>query len=253
MIKTITGACAITGLMVLTGCGNASNPGGGIFGTTPSYATLTDTTGGSSDVGGGLVNGNTFATIAADGTYTHSGPSFFISNPAGGTVTVNTVAFNNAYDYVQSADVNVGGVTYTGVIGLETSATDVAASTNATYTAEFEGTYIEGATPATLANWTGTVTADFTGNDVDMSFTGAGTTSFDQITVTDATISGNRFSGGTLSTRLTGSAVDVTGTTSGLQGAFFGYDGAISAPDEVGGVISSQGGGNNLTGAFIGD
>ena len=71
----------------------------------------------------------------------------------------------------------------------------------------------------------------------------AATAPVDTISATGMTIAGNRFSGGTVTTTNGGAAVNVTGanTTTTAQGAFFGYDAAASAPDEVGGLFLHQG------------
>jgi hypothetical protein len=241
----------------LSACGGSGPNATATIGVTPpTYATLANTSGGNSEVSGGAVSSDDFSTTALDGTFAHASNSVFFTTPSGGTASASTADFNT-YDYARPIDINVGGTVYAGVFGIETSAADVARSTDATYTVEFEGVYLSGTSPETLANWSGTLTADFGSNDVDMSVTGAGSAAIDQFTVTDATISGSQITGGTLSTLQGGSAVDVTGTSSGLNATFFGFDGVLFAPDEVGGVISSQGSGpnagNTLTGAFIGD
>lgn len=257
MIKVTTCGLGAAAVMCLASCGGSDGGAqGGIFRPGPTYATLSDASGGTSSLSGGLVNTATLSTGTIDGTYTHTNQSIFVSNPTtagfASVATVDTLPFNS-YDYAQSADITTGGVTYTGIIGIETSSADVASSTNATYTVEFEGTYVTSGGSETLSNWSGTLAADFSANEVDLDVTGSGVTAFDRITVSDATIIESSFSGGALSTRSGTTTVDVTGTTSNSSGAFFGYDSALSAPDEVGGVIASQSGSNILTGAFIGD
>lgn len=92
-----------------------------------------------------------------------------------------------------------------------------------------------------------TVTDQATGNAV--------TGPVDTISVTGMTISGNGFSGGTVATTNDGTAVNITGanTTTTAQGAFFGYDTAASAPDEVGGLVLQQGDDGILAGGFVAD
>ncbi len=250
----VSGAVAVLSLAACGGGGTEA--AGGIFTPGSNYAALTDATGGTSSLSGGLVNTTTLSTGTIDGTYTHSDQSIFVSNPStagfASVATVDPLPFNT-YDYAQSVDVTTGGVTYTGIVGLETSNADMAGSTDVTYTVEFEGTYVTNGGSETLTDWSGTLAANFSTNDLDLDVTGTGVTAFDRITISDATIIESGFSGGALSTRLGATTVDVTGTTSNTSGAFFGYDTTLSAPDEVGGVIASQSGSNILTGAFIGD
>lgn len=259
-------------------------------GPTPSYETLDSTADATSTLGGvALRSTNTdFDLVATTGSLTHdtgettlSDGSGSLTDPdgldangqltdGGSTVTVDDgQLFTGSYEYVRAyqQSYSSGGTNFdaTGIDGIVTDAGDVPTSGTATYSGEAIGVVIAGNEGYDLENGSSTVTADFGAGTVDATMTGftardhatgnTATAPIDTIAATGMTIAGNGFSGGTVTTTNSGTAVNVTGanTTTAAQGAFFGYDAAASAPDEVGGMVLQQGDDGIVAGAFIAD
>ena len=273
--------------------GNGSTGGGTFTptSTTPSYETLSSTAAVTSTLGGvairsngtsgaldvvttsGTTTHNTGNTTITDGTYSLTDADGFNGGntltDGTSTITTDTSALSGTYEYVTIYDQTYtsGGVTYDsrGVGGIITSASDVPTSGMATYTGDAQGQVVTATQGFDLANGTSTVSADFAAGTVDATMTGftatdqatgnAATAPIDTISATGMTISGNGFSGGTVATTNGGAVVNVTGanTTTTAQGAFFGYDSAASAPDEVGGLVLQQGDDGFVAGGFIAD
>ena len=81
------------------------------------------------------------------------------------------------------------------------------------------------------------------------------TAPFDQIQGSGLVLSGGHLTGGDWATYSGGSIVNVVGAngTTSSNGTFFGYDPSISAPDEVGGVVSINGDEGYVVGVYIAD
>lgn len=290
---TFLAATSAIALLSACGGGGSSpsNPGGGSTTPTtpPSYESLSSTASKTSTLGGvalrsntttgtmglvttsGSVTHNTGATTIADGTYTLNDPNGFDAsgNLSDGSSTVTPGTMTGSYDYVTVYEQSYtsGGTTYdsAGIGGIVTSASDVPTSGTANYTGEAEAFVVTATQGFDLLDGKSTVAANFGAGTVNVTMngftaedaaTGNPTTApIDTISVTGMAIAGNGFSGGTIATTNAGSAVNLTGanTTSAAQGAFFGYDAAISAPDEVGGLIMLQGDDGVVAGGFIAD
>lgn len=291
-LQILAATSAIALLSACGGGGSTpSNPGGdgGTPTPAPSYETLTSSASKTSTLGGvalrsnnttgamtltttsGSVTHNTGATTISDGTYTltdndGSNTSGVISD---GSSTLTAGTTNGTYDYVLIYDQTYtsGGTSYdsAGIGGIVTNAADVPTSGTANYTGEAEAFVVTATQGFDLLDGKSTVAANFGAGTVNVTMngftaedaaTGNPTTApIDTISVTGMAIAGNGFSGGTIATTNAGSAVNLTGanTTSAAQGAFFGYDAAISAPDEVGGLILLQGDDGVVAGGFIAD
>ena len=256
---------------------------------TPSYETLDSDAATTSTLGGvalrlnestgvldlqtvsGTTTHDTGATTVTDGTYTLTDPDGLDENGVltDGEVELETVAaVLETYEYVTvyALEYTSGGTPYssTGVGGVITSASDVPTTGSATYTGAAGASV---ATPGQIFILGGTsrVSADFAAGTVDATMTGFTATDFDtgnavtapidMIAVTDMAISGNGFSGGTVAVTNGGTAVTFTGanTETAAQGAFFGFDAGISAPDEVGGIVYQRGDTGAVVGTFVAD
>lgn len=228
----------------------------------------------------GRITHNTGALTISDDDYTFNAPDGPDSNGTrtdenDATLTfggsrANNLEDNRNYDYVtvyQEEYSTDDGTPYTvtGVEGVITNTSDVPTSGSATYTGEAEAVISSATQFIELNKGTSKVSADFAAGTVDATMNNFALTAseresaaavpIDTITVKGMTIEGNRFSGGTLVTSKAGTEVSVTGanTTTTSQGAFFGYDPAISAPDEVGGVVLSHGDSGDILDTFIAD
>lgn len=162
---------------------------------------------------------------------------------------------------------SVNGVSYDsfGVLGVVTRPGDIPTGGEATYRGssdviiitENEGFSVTG-NSTVVARFGGSGSVDVTIDNfatTDMR-TGSPTTApIDAITVREMTIADGGFSGGTLATLRNGTPVAITGanTTGVAEGVFFGYDPALSQPDEVGGMILMQGADGTVLGNFIAD
>lgn len=188
---------------------------------------------------------------------------------AGGTLVVNAaqgVQGSYGYVYPYSSTYTVGGVQYdsVGVTGIATSPADLPSTGSVVYNGAAVGTVVVGSSAISLKNGTSAVTANFGAGTVNVRLNGFSATDgtgasvnapLDRIDVTGATISGSGYSGGAVTLRKGGSLVDVTGanTTTDARGVFYGYDTGISASDEVGGNLLTQGDSGLVTGSYIAD
>ncbi len=208
-----------------------------------------------------------------DGTYLFidaDGPdaSGNVSDGAGGATGLVLPILSTTYTYVTDYGLTytVNGTRYDviGVAGIVTSAPDMPSGGSATYSGEAFASSLDATTVATsndfyLYNGVSTVDVNFGAGTATVNldaFTtkaGTGTQTFDQIQGTGIVISGAHFTGGTWVTMQGGVAVNAVGasvsTTS--NGTFFGYDASISAPAEVGGVVSIVGSTDVITGLYI--
>lgn len=275
-----------------SGSGSSGSSGGGTPApTTPSYETLNSTASKTSTLGGvalrsndsngafdivtisGTTTHNTGNTTVTDGTYSLTDSDGFngagVLTDGSSTINTNTGVLSGTYEYVSFYEQSYtsGGNEYdsVGIGGVITSASDVPKTGSATYTGGAAGSIATATQGFELEKGTSTVTADFAAGTVDATLTGftsrdqatgkAVTAPIDTISVTGMTIAGNGFSGGTTSITNAGAVVNLTGanTTKTAQGAFFGYDAAASAPDEVGGLILQKGDDGVIAGGFIAD
>ncbi|WP_322890618.1 MULTISPECIES: hypothetical protein [unclassified Yoonia] len=161
----------------------------------------------------------------------------------------------------------VDGVTFdsTGVLGIVTRPTDIPTEGLATYRGEAEVIIVTAYVGVSLQGQSKIVAsfADFGNVNVTMNsfaaidmMTGTRTSApVDTITISNMVISNNRFSGGTVATSQNGTSVFLTGanTTTVSEGVFFGFDPALSGPDEVGGMILMQGDSGIVMGSFLAD
>lgn len=266
--------------------------------TTPSYETLSSTAAATSTLGGvalrsnntsgaldivttsGTTTHNTGNTTITDGTYSLTDADGFNGGntltDGTSTITTDASALSGTYQYVTVYDQSYtsGGVVYDsrGVGGVVTRAADVPTTGTATYMGDAQGQVVTGTQGFDLARGTSTVSADFGARTVNVTMTGftatdqttgnATTAPIDTISANGMTIAGNGFSGGTVATTNGGAAVDITGanTTTTAQGAFFGFNGAqtapsgtMAAPDEVGGLVLQRGDDGIVAGAFVAD
>jgi hypothetical protein len=220
----------------------------------------------------GSLNHISGATTVSDGTYELTDRFGFRHDDdlSDGTTKfdVSQPDIFTDYDYVflYGGEYQAGGQNFTtaAVAGIITSPTDVSASRSASYNGEV-GVFTSQTAVTHTMTGAAQVSADFSANKVDATFsdftaenetTGLpDTPPIDRIEVTGMTINGNVFSGGTLTTTKGGNPVDITGgvTRTETRGAFFGYDNAASAPDEVGGFIFQEGPTGFALGTFLAD
>lgn len=275
------------------GGGGSSDPlppasGGGTPAPPPRYETLDSAAAKTSTLGGvalrsngtsgaldvvttsGRTTHNTGNTIITDGTYSLTDVDGFNGgNALTDRISTITADLASGYEYATAYDQSYqsGGVTYDsrGVAGVVISGSDMPKTGSATYSGDAQAQVVVAAQGFDLSNGKSTVSADFATGRVDVTMTGftatdqktgnAATAPIDTISATGMSISGNGFSGGTVTTSNAGTTVNVTGanTTTTAQGAFFGYDAAASAPDEVGGLTLQKGDDGIVTGGFIAD
>lgn len=216
------------------------------------------------------------------GTYTHDTGALTLSNGHYTLVDADGIDNNGQFtdgssviEVWESSDYALygvqaytsGGVTYVsyGVAGIETQAAHVPTSGTANYTGTADGAiayqgndfgYYLGTANVSVnfaANEVDTVMSNFTVVDID---TGQVTTGpIDTIYLSDQQISGNTFSNGYILFTSNGSAVDIAGANplGEANGSFYGYDDAISAPDEVGGVVTYFGNSGAVDMMFLAD
>ncbi len=269
-----TGA-VVSGLLALSACTGA-----------PIYQTLPGTGLSTSNLGGaglhavgsitpqqitpltGSVNRATNAVALNDGTYLFLDANGFdaTGSLSDGTNfgyrldSAGTGVFTNTYAYVIPVRYTyfVGPVssTYRGTVGIETRGADMPTGGAAHYAGEALGV-VSSATgvPKTMTNGTSVVDVNFRTGRVNVTMGWTTTAPVDAIAGTNMQIVGTSFSGGTWRTYKNGALVNVTGlgsTTSSI-GDFYGYDPAISAPDEVAGVVLMKGGSATVYGMYLAD
>ena len=290
--QTLIMTASVITVMGLTACDNSNTAPRLPEDIAASYETLASTEEGTNSTLAGVAlqtndDNDTVELVRQTGTLNHATTEVTISDDIVTNETLDLVEdadnnFTGTYEYVRTYDIayTSGGVAYqsAGVGGIVTRAGDVPTRGTATYTGEAEAR-IETITASNdddfnYTNGTSTVEADFGEGTVDVTlgdFTartgndGIATASpIDTIKILNMNISGNAFSGGALvlltDTQPDGSSTpvdtaDVTGdnTTTNAAGNFFGYDGANSIPDEVGGVLYSTGDDGSVSADFIAD
>ena len=230
---------------------------------------LNHTTGATSITDGGFTltdaDGPDGFNRLSDGTYIYSTPIYRVAGAGGAINDVQTFVVSN-YRYVRPITGSHttpplpgggagGNVNLQGVYGVTTVAADVPTSGTANYTGESGGSYFDGSSTVSLVG-SSNISVNFVAKTVNLvagglamrgDLTGVPVLlqNFDEVRVTGMTISGNRFSGGTISfynggTHVLTSTLFGTSTKEIAGGNFFGYDPTISAPDEVGGVLSVE-------------
>ncbi len=226
----------------------------------------------------GSVTHNTGRIAIDDGTYLLVDPNGFNIN---GRVTdgmntgtridgLGTAVFANTYDYVlpfaysypSGALTTVTG----GMAGFVTRTADVPTAGSAQYFGEsfVETASTNGATAFSYYGGISIVDVDFAAGSVDVTMgffnniqqNGIATIApIDAVSGTGMTIVGASFFGGSWVTLKGGVVVNITGpgTAVSAGGDFYGYDSAISAPDEVGGVFVMDGSNGLVYGMFVAD
>lgn len=291
MYSTTYLATCLTFCSLLAACGGSST-GNSTTTSAPSYETLLNSTAARTSTFGGIAlrsnntssvldivtttgatTHNTGNTTISDGTYSLTDADGFDGGNSLtdgiSTITKDLSSLSGTYEYV-----TIYGQAYTfdndaydsvGIGGIITSASDVPTSGSASYTGDAYGLVVTATQGFDLKNGTSTVLADFSAGTVDATMTGftatnqatgnAASAPIDTISATGMTIAGNGFFGGTVTASNGAAVVNVSGinSTANAQGAFFGYDAAASAPDEVGGLILLQGDAGIVTGGFIAD
>lgn len=255
-----------------------------------SAAPTTSTLGGSTAVTalatiGGWLGGQT--SVSASGSFDHGtgrlelddGTYLFVdvdgpdaagnvSDGAGGATGAVEAVLATTYTYVTDYELNytTNGIDYytLGVAGIVTSASDMPSAGSATYSGDAFANSLDTTTTVTtndfnLFGGVSTVVADFGAGTATVNLgsfatkLGTGAQTFDQIQGSGIVISGAKFTGGTWVTMLNGNPVNAVGasisTTS--NGTFFAYDPNISAPAEVGGVVTILGATDVITGVYI--
>ena len=277
---------SLLGVLGLPACG-----GGGTIGPT-NYQTFDSTVAATNTIGGDVLQSNgtngllrtkvltgnfqhdTGAIIVADGTFTMSDQNGFDANglltkgaarlqtgPAAGFAGNYAFARPFTQTYAVSGDAYNG----TGILGLETSASDMPRTDTATYQGEAEAIVARNGDGFDLIDGKSTVVANFDDGRVNITLsdfttinesTGATVTGpLDTILISDARITGNTFKSTEIETRLDGSVVDIVGGSAlaATAGTFFGITSDLTQPDEVGGVLIVEGDNGLITGAFVAD
>lgn len=184
-----------------------------------------------------------------------SGRSRVVVGPINELLTDYVSAYNYNRDiYSDASDHSFG------VIGIVTETGDMPTSSTATYSGEAFVDYatIGGAQGTAISSDT-SVSANFETRQVDVSMdnlnTFIGSVPFGSVEISGMTISGNGFSGGEMTVDGTSPVSDIVGSnaTTTADANFYGYDGTIGAPDEVGGTFSAQGSSAVFLGVFIAD
>jgi hypothetical protein len=152
-----------------------------------------------------------------------------------------------------------------GIVGLATPAADIRTNGDATYAGGASGFVITGTNGIDLIKGSSVVDVAFGESNVNVTlndFEGVSQISglvvnspVTEIELRNATIDDGGFSGGTLTLFDANGSVNITGSdsTTLAQGQFFGLDADGSTPDEVGGLILSQGTSGTVFGTFIAD
>lgn len=152
-----------------------------------------------------------------------------------------------------------------GIVGLATPIDDLRTTGDARYEGGASGFVITGTNGVDLIKGRSVVDVAFGVNRVTVTlddFEGVSQISglvvdspVTEIEIRNAVIADGAFSGGTLSLRDADGSVNITGsdTITTTQGQFFGLDADGSTPDEVGGLILSEGTNGIVYGTFIAD
>lgn len=252
---------------------------------TPSYLSLTEKGSKTSSLGGVLLNFDTSNytvtwPFGLSGSLNHETGAVTVTHDSGYSLT-DTDGFNDdgeltegeelirtndsaadyagTYDYVRRADVVYDTKPYydAGVFGVVTNSEDMPNATTATYEGDadalFKGVYLHRGKSHVSADF-GAGTVDVTLSDFTV-YNSSDSLPVDTISAKDMEISGNAFSGDTVIAMKDNAIIELVGGTvnSKAKGNFFGYDGLISAPDEVGGVLMSSSGPETIIGIFVAD
>lgn len=210
-----------------------------------------DATSGTSTLGGAVLSAGS-SVAGATGTITHSNGTFTGTGISGSQSLSDTSPFDLPdFDFATDVELSSGVVA---IVGVATEVEDIRTSGTAAYTGQFSGQLVDaslGASADTL-NWDADIQISFAGDgDVALTFEGGGSDLIDTIRITNARIDGNGFSGGTLRTSNNGVTNNVTGTDVDLDGAFFGYNGSLLLPGEVGGAMQSSDANTDISGVFL--
>jgi len=201
-------------------------------------------------------NGNRRAQTR-DGVYTRTGEAVTIAGLAASVTNDVLGDYDNAASFFQD-DGTVG------VVGIATPTASMPTSGNARYAGGASGFVITGTNGVDLTDGRSVVDVAF-GGGVTVTlddFVGVSQLSgnvvaspVSEMILTNAVIADGGFSGGTLSLRDENGAVDITGSdsTTVAQGQFFGVNADGVTPDEVGGVLFSEGRDGTVYGTFIAD
>lgn len=281
-------ACIVPVVSACSG-GSSSDIGAANAPKLPSYETVSSANDKTSTIGGvalrqnqktevfsirrtnGSLTHRTGATVISDFAYTLTDPNGLDSSQSltDGKSILTVLPTKGRYDYVRlyEQDYTSEGTAFEslGIFGVQTRPRDIPVSGRATYQGEAFGFVKVGEKEYLLKNGSSTVLADFGTKSVDVKMTGftaldsvtENVTSgpIDSISVTGMKISDNRFADGDVSTSLNGVPVNIAGPSgeSFSQGAFYGYDSSILAPDEVGGIALLKGGRGIVMGTFLAD
>jgi hypothetical protein len=197
------------------------------------------------------------SVLTRDGLYARLDGSLTLSELA--TDLNNDVLgdYDNAASFSQADAV--------GIVGLATPIANMPVIGDASYEGGASGFVITGTNGIDLINGRSVVDVVFNVDHVTVTlndFEGVSQISglivdspVTEIQLSNAIIADGGFSGGTLTLFDDNGSVDITGsdTTTVAQGQFFGLDADGTAPDEVGGVILSEGEGGIVFGTFIAD
>lgn len=182
-------------------------------------------------------------------------------------LSIQAMPYNFVSLAVFDQSYSVGDVGYnsTGIIGIITEPSDVPTSGLAMYSGQAEALIVTSSQGYALQGKS-TVEAEFSASGkVQVTLDGFTATDLttgtmtlapiDTISVTDMVISENRFSEGFITTSSGGAPLSVTGanTSAVAEGAFFGYDANIGAPDEVGGMVLIEGEDGIIVSSFVAD
>lgn len=197
------------------------------------------------------------SVLTRDGLYARIDATLSLAN-ANVTLTDDVMGtFENAASFSQSDAV--------GIVGLATPLADLRTVGDAQFVGGAAGFVIDGADGADLINGTSTVDVIFSTGTVNVTLddfdavsqtTGVAVDSpITEMTLMNASISGTGFSGGSFVVRDADGMIDLTGanTVTISQGQFFGLDPDGETPDEVGGVILSEGDSGIVYGTFVAD
>ena len=248
--QTMTSVAAVTSTVGGSSAVRSDGPIGGWFGSMTSVSTSGSVV---HDTGRIELDDGTYLFVDVNGPDALGNVSDGVAG-ATGTLGLGLPAYTYVTEYHLTYNANGTWHEVNGVAGIVTSASDMPSGGTATYSGDAYAFSIDTTTTATtnnfgLQNGVSTVAVDFGAGtatvnlDTFTKITGTGAQTFDQIQGSGIVISGAHFTGGTWVTMLGGVPVDVVGanvsTTS--NGTFFGYDANVSAPAEVGGVVSSVG------------
>ena len=165
--------------------------------------------------------------------------------------------YDNAASFSQSDAV--------GIVGLATPTADIRSTGDATYNGGASGFVIAGTTGVDLIKGQSLVEVAFGVDRVTVTlddFEGVSQVSgfvvdspITEMVLRNAVIADGGFTGGTLNLRNADGSIDITGTdtTTLSQGKFFGLEADGETPNEVGGVILSEGDSGIVFGTFIAD